>query len=282
MKKITKSIIALSVLAGLASCAKEQTPVTPDDNDGMVELTLTATQENPETRTYVGETTTDEVSKKTITAILWTEGDRMSVFDNTLTNYEFTLSSGAGETSGTFTGKVAENATLAFAFYPYSTSMSMSSETGILSGAELKSEQTAKDGSFDPETALMMGMISNNSIDMGSFAGYVKVTPKFNCKKITLESKSSDDKLSGKLGIMIGGNTTVTDPSNKVSISGDIKADKAYYIAVLPVEMTSGFKLIFTMEDGTEKYREGTKTLKIRASKVKNLGEIKDTDLKVD
>ena len=276
MKKITKSIIALSVLAGLASCAKEQTPVTPDDNDGMVELTLTATQENPETRTQIGETT-----QKT-TAILWTDGDRMSVFDDSLTNYEFTLSSGAGETSGTFTGKVAENATLAAAFYPYSKSMSINSETGILSGAELKSEQTAKDGSFDPETALMMGMISNNSIDMGSFAGYVKVTPKFNCKKITLESKSSDDKLSGKLGIMIGGNTTVTDPSNKVSISGDIKAGKAYYIAVLPVEMTSGFKLIFTMEDGTEKYREGTKTLKIRASKVKNLGEIKDTDLKVD
>ena len=122
---------------------------------------------------------------------------------------------------------------------------------------------------------------------MNNVVGYVKVTPNFDCKKITLESKSADDKLSGKVGVsydMMGKGLTYTysEASNKVSISGDIKAGKTYYIAVLPVEMKSGFKLTFTDENGTENYREGTNALKIEASKVKNLGEIKDTDLKVD
>ena len=288
MKKITKTIIALSVLAGLASCAKEQTPVAPEVNDGMKELTLTVTQENPETRTQIGETTTGENDKKT-TAVLWSEGDCLSVLDGT-NNNKFTLAAGAGTATGSFTGKVDENASYVFVVYPYNDAMKLdvSSNLAVISGAEIKSEQTAKEGSFDPETALMMSVFditSDKSFEMGNLVGYVKVTPQFDCKKITLESKSATDVLAGKLDMVYEPRrVTASNSSNKVSISGDIKAGKTYYIAALPVELSSGFKLIFTMDDnGTEKYRESSsdKVLKIVASKVKNLGTIEESQLSV-
>ena len=290
MKKITKTIIALSVLAGLVSCAKEQTPVTPDDNDGMVELTLTATQENPETRTQIGETTTGENDKKT-TAVLWSEGDCLSVFEAGSTkNNKFDLTGGIGTYSGTFKGTVASAVTSLVVIHPYNSDLSFDTSY-TLSGAKLEENQTATAGSFDPKTAALMagvvpGTSRSSSVELKNVVGYVKVTPKFDCKKITLESKSTGDKLSGTVSAEYknGGLTftsTGTGSSNKVSISGDIKAGSTYYIAVLPVEM-SGFKLSFTLSDGTVKFRVGSKTLNIEASKVKNLGEIEASQLTSD
>ena len=290
MKKITKTIIALSVLAGLASCAKEQTPVTPDDNDGMVELTLTATQENPETRTQIGETTTDQDGNKT-TAVLWSEGDCLSVLEVGGGNNKFDLTDGIGKETGTFKGTVTSTQTSLVVVHPYSGDLSFDQSTMTLSGAKLEENQTATAGSFDPKTAaLMAGVVpgtsrsSSSSVELKNVVGYVKVTPKFDCSKITLESKSTGDKLSGTVSAEYknGGLTfTSTGSSNKVSISGDIKAGSTYYIAVLPIEM-SGFKLSFTLSDGTVKYRVGSKTLNIEASKVKNLGEIEASQLTSD
>ena len=284
MKKITKTIIALSVLAGLASCAKEQTPVSPEVNDGKVDLTLSAEQEYSETRAAI-----DGTDK---TQIDWTTGDRLSVLELYGTaNNEFTLTGGAGTKNGTFSGTVSSTASILLVVYPYSSSLSLSGLS--LSGAELASDQAATEGSFDPKSALMAGVGSakSASVQMNNVVGYVKVTPNFDCKKITLESKSADDKLSGKVSVsydMMGKSLTYTysEASNKVSISGDIKAGKTYYIAVLPVELSSGFKLIFTMKDGAAKYLEDSgdsaKILKIEKSKVKNLGTWNEGDLKDD
>ena len=292
MKKITKSIIALSVLAGLASCAKEQTPVTPDDNDGMVELTLTATQENPETRTYVGETTTGDGGKKT-TPVLWSKDDCLSVLEVGGGNNKFDLTDGIGTYSGTFKGTVASAVTSLVVIHPYSGDLSFDQSTMKLSGAKLEENQTATVGSFDPKTAaLMAGVVpgtsrsSSSSVELENVVGYVKVTPKFDCSKITLQSKSADDKLSGTVSAEYKNEDLTfesTGSSNKVSIEGDIKSGNTYYIAVLPVNMESGFNLIFTMADGTEKYREGSsdKVLNIKASKVKNLGTIEESQLSV-
>ena len=286
MKKITKTIIALSVLAGLASCAKEQTPVTPEVNDGMMELTLTAEQENSETRAEAGKTTTAD--GKTTTPILWTTGDCLSVLDGT-NNNKFTLAAGAGTATGAFSGSVSESATNLFVFYPYSKDVSLF-ENAYLLGITLKSDQTATAGSFDPAAALMAAKTTatSTSVSLKNLVGYVKVTPQFDCKKISLVSNSASDALSGTIyaGFESDGTPVeeATSPSSRVSISGDIKAGSAYYIAVLPVKLKSGFKLVFTMSDGTEKYRESSSAniLNIEYSKVKNLGEIQDSALTKD
>ena len=284
MKKITKTVIALSVLAGLASCNKEQTPVAPEVNDGKIVLTLSAEQENSETRAAI-----DSKDSKVID---WTADDCLSVFEASLvgsaTNNKFTLTDGAGTNSGKFSGTVSSTSTSLIVIHPYSSSLSLSGLS--LTGAELKTEQTATAGSFDHATALMAGVIPGTStpksVTMNNVVGYVKVCPQFECQKITLESKSADDKLSGTVSATYnaasGLSFTSTGSSNKASIKGTIESGKTYYIAVLPVELTSGFKLIFTMKDGTEKYLEGTKTLSITKNKVWDLGAWKENELKVD
>ena len=102
MKKFTDTIIALSVLAGLAGCAKEETPVTPvtpePGKDGKITLTLTAGQENVETRTAI-----DANDSKVIN---WSEDDGILVFDGENNRCDFSLKAGAGTSIGTFEGEV--------------------------------------------------------------------------------------------------------------------------------------------------------------------------------
>ena len=78
MKIVSRTLIALAALAGLAGCAKEQysAPAIPDN--GKIALTFSAVHETPATKAQIGETTTDGEGIST-TAVLWSKGDRISV-----------------------------------------------------------------------------------------------------------------------------------------------------------------------------------------------------------
>ncbi len=260
-------------LAGFIACDKEQ--VSNPVNVEKVTLTFSAGQEGVGTRAAI-----DAADSKVIN---WTAGDKLSVFDGT-SNNQFDLTSGAGTAIASFSGTVASSATALAVLHPYQAAASYDGTK--ISGVVLKSEQTAVAGSFDPAAALMAttGDASSKSVSLKNAVGYIKVTPQFACKKISLESKSSDDALSGtgEITFDASGNPTLsaTSGSSKVSISGSLEAGKTYYIAVLPVELKSGFKLIFKMSDDSERYREsGSNVLTVAKNKVVNLGSVKATDI---
>ena len=275
MKTLVRTVLGLGVLAGLAGCAKENIiPDGPSDGE-MVKVTFSATQEGAQTRTSVG------ADGK---AVNWSEPDAISVFDGT-SNTKYTLTSGAGETSATFDSDAEiQKADSYIALYPYQSGVSMSD--GTLSNVTLKSEQTAVVGSFDPGAALMLAQTESGSLSLAfkNVVGYVKVTPMFDCKKITFVRNGESGILAGKLSLKMNGDTPsiagIMDGSPSVSISGDIKSGSAYYIAVLPVTLSSGFRLVFTDAAGKEKYRESSKDPDINKSKVVNLGAISESDLK--
>ncbi len=277
MKTLFRTIVGLGVLAGLAGCAKENiSPDGPSDGE-MVKVTFSATQEGAQTRTSVG------ADGK---AVNWSEPDAISVFDGTR-NTKYTLTSGAGETSAMFDSDAEiQKADNYIALYPYQSGVSMSD--GTLSNVTLKSEQTAVAGSFDPEAALMLAQTESGSLSLNfkNVVGYVKVTPMFDCKKITFVRNGESGIFAGKLSLKMNGDTPsiagIMDGSSSVSISGDIKAGSAYYIAVLPVTLSSGFRLVFTDAAGKEKYRESSKDPDINKSKVVNLGAISESDLQED
>ena len=286
MKKITKTIIALSVLAGLASCTKEQTitPVTPDVNDRTIALSLTAGQENSETRAAI--------DKSTSTVINWAKNDKISVFDGNKTNCDFKLKDADdGKSSGTFSGMVGKTSATGYtALYPYQSSAKY--DGSKISGVVLKAEQTATAGSFDPEAALMCAQSSSADDALGfkNVVGYVKFTTDFDCSKVALVSNTDTDVLAGTAEITPGDEpaVTVTDgtSSSQISItpasgSGTI-AKGTYYIAVMPGTLAKGFKLVFTMTNGTEKYKGSSNSLEIKRNKVVLLGDIKSADLKIN
>ena len=278
MKKITNTIIALSVLVGLASCAKEQAPVTPEtENNGMISLTLTAGQANSETRAAISSTDSKVIN--------WSKDDKISVFDGDKNNREFTLKDDdAGKTTGTFTGAVTKTSTSGYtALYPYQSSASY--DGSKISGVVLSAAQTATAGSFDPKAALMYAKstTADGALEFKNIVGYVKFTTDFECKQITLVSKTSTDVLAGTAEITPGADQLVSATSGTSSqvtltaASGNIAAG-TYYIALLPGTI-NGFRLIFTMTDDSRKYKESSNGLEIKSNGVKKLGTISDNNL---
>lgn len=277
--------------------------------------------------------------------INWTAGDKISIFDGATENagvQMFTLATGDGTTSATFTGSAADAATY-YALYPYAvgeTSRPVSQaeaeaaagsasryldswkryiedgneamvqsdmpRRGIsaenqaiilaylknqpigtpgvaLDGSSIKgvvipAEQTATAGSADP-TAMVMVAKGNDkdALQFKNVCAYVKVTPQFNCTAICLKSNGAEN-LAGKMTVNYNdGEPTITvtaDGTNTVYLVGDITADNAYYIAVRPEALASGFTIEF-LTAGDKKYyaRSTSKTLALARSNVKNLGE---------
>ncbi len=274
MKAITKATMALAALLGLAGCAKENL-CSPEKNlSGNTTVTLTADQENTGTKA--------EISSENSKLINWTKDDAITVIDGEGKNVKFTLTNGAGTTTGKFESKEASPATSYTALYPYQKDVTLQTAFNIttLKGVVLKSEQTAVSGSFDPEAALMTGTTGDGSTNLSfkNIVGFVKLTPTVSCKKITLTGTSSA-ALAGTADITMNNEglpvATVKDKaSSSVSISGDIEAGKTYYIAIFPAEMES-FSLTFTASDGQNTCKTSDKPLTIKRNYVTNLGGVK-------
>ena len=277
MKKFTHTIIALSVLAGLAGCAKGETPVTPDNN-GRITLTLTAGKENVETRTAI-----DANDSKVIN---WSENDGIIVFDGENNSYDFYLKDGAGTSTGTFEGEVyATSADGYTALYPH---LAAECENGKVKGVELSCDQRATAGGFDPLAAVMYAQSTSADgvLVFRSVVGFVKFTTDFECSQIAIVSNNSSNALAGTFDITPGTvpSVSVTSGSSYFEVSlaaaseGNI-APGTYYIALLPGKLADGFKLVFTMPDGSRKYRATANSLEIKSNGVKKLGTIKESDL---
>ena len=288
MKKFTIAIIALSVLAALAGCAKEEaqvTPVTPEPgNDGKITLTLTAEQANSETRTAI-----DANDSKVVN---WSEYDGITVFDGGNYDCNFHLIAGAGTSTGTFEGDVLVTSADGYtALYPSQVAPYLNSPTyanGKIEGLVLKRAQTATAGGFDPKAALMYAQSTSADgvLVFRTVVGYVKFTTEFECSQVAIVSNNSSDALAGTIDITPGTVPSVSVTSGTSSFevslaasSGNIAAG-TYYIALLPGTLAQGFKLVFTMPDGSRKYRATANSLEIKSNGVKKLGTINATDLK--
>lgn len=260
--------MTLAALAGLAGCAKENADSPEKNPTGNTLVTLTANQENAETKA--------EISTTDSKVINWKKDDAITVIDGDGKNVEFTLTEGEGTRSGKFKGEVSKTADSYIALYPYQKDVTASE--GALNGVVLKSEQTAVAGSFDPEAALMMAESEAGSLSFKNIVGFVKVTPTFSCARITLVSNNSESKLAGTADItMTDGKptATITDgASSSVSIVGNIEAGKTYYIAILPEILADGFRLVFTTSYGQDTYKSTTKQLEIKRNYVTNLGNV--------
>ncbi len=273
MKTFTKAIIALSALAAVAGCAKEQTNDSVISNiDRTIPLSLTAGQEDEDAITRAAVNATD--SK----VIDWSKGDCLSVFDGVNANCKFTLDdASAGKSVGTFSGKVSQTSAAGYAaLYPYQSAASY--DGSKISGVVLKSEQTAVPGSFDPEAALMCAKSAKagESLSFRNLVGFLKFTTTFECKAVTLVSNNANDVLAGTIEVTPGDDPTFSVTSgatHKISLSpatGNLAAG-TYYIAILPGTLSKGFKLIFTMTDGSQKYKSSVKSWEFPRKKVNNI-----------
>ena len=261
-------MMAFAAIVSFASCSSEDNNTTIENESATKVMTFTATQEG------------NEASTRAIlsgTNIHWDSEDKISIFDGT-NNKQFTLKDGKGTPNATFTGEALESGSYT-AVYPYQSTASLSGND--VTNVTLPATQTATDNSFDKNAALMMAQSNSNTLNFKNVVGYVKVKPTFNCTRIDLKALDNSAVLAGTGTVSYNGGEPTLDLSETkdyaITLRGDIKANKYYYIAVPPVTLKAGWTIQFTASDGKVYSRKGTKTITFTRNKVTNLGEFATT-----
>ncbi len=259
---VKKSLYAIAMIIAMAGCSKEN--VSPEKKA----IKLNISQENVTTRAAINQTNAKQ--------IIWSAGDKISVFDEDLSNNAFTLTSGEGSTSGSFEGTVSKEGKYSV-LYPYQQDAIFDGTK--LSSVTLSSTQKAVEGSFDPSVALMTGEGDTDRLQLNNAIGYIKLTPGIDCTAINFKSNDDSQYLSGDITITFDENgAPIIDggSQNYVTLTGDIKAGSTYYLAVIPAKLTDGFTISFTTTDGTVYSRESSegKTLEIKRNCVTDLGAV--------
>ena len=269
-----KSVLAIAGILTLASCSSSEDFFTENlgDNNKSVKMTFTASQENGSaTRTAIG-------TEGGETKIHWSKGDIIKVTNGTETN-DFTLTAGQGTTKATFNGEISESATY-YAIYPNQDGVSFSGNK--FSGVQLKATQEAKEGSFDPEAAIMVAKSNGTNLPFKNVVAYFKVTPTFDCSEIVVTAHKSTDALAGKFDVAIDGEGTpsisnITNKSREVKLTGTITANKDYYILLLPGTFEYGFSVTLKPKDDTTKkyFKQKNTSFTLNRNDLWNLGQMK-------
>ena len=272
MKKYIQSMMAFAAIVSFASCSSEDNNSTIENESATKVMTFTAMQEGDSQSTRAAISSTD--SK----VINWEEGDQISIFDGT-NNKQFTLKDGKGTPNATFTGEALESGSYT-AVYPYQSTASLSGND--VTNVTLPATQTATDNSFDKNAALMMAQSNSNTLNFKNVVGYVKVKPTFNCTRIDLKAFDNSAVLAGTGTVSYNNGEPTLDLSETkdyaITLRGDIKANKYYYIAVPPVTLKAGWTIEFTAKDNGKLYsRKGTNPITFTRNKVTDLGEFATT-----
>lgn len=244
----TRNILYLSLAFLAMSCAKEITPETEVSADvKYVDVEFTAGIET--------KTTLADGNK-----VIWTAGDKVSVFDNSATaethNNEFAAA--ASEATSVIYGSVPADATEFYALYPYRQVATIAGT--VISNCYLNPIQAAKAGSFNNNQAPMIGKAdAQNNFTFKNLVSHIKVNvpeDMTDVKSITLMG-NNNEAITGVFSADWNGGepvVTITSPETyaTVRVNNGAMAPGDYYITVLPVEFKNGFTVIYGKTDGTQ------------------------------
>lgn len=236
------------LLFAVSSCSVDNT--TPVPSDPRVRMEFTAG--TPGTRTAINSDN----------SVSWTDNDAISVFDGTYNN-EFTISSGVGSSSATFSGTAIESDTY-YALYPYSADAACS---GNIISSVLPENQFGGYNTFTPGTNPSVAVSDGNTLAFHNVAGLVRVTlpdgysGERTVRKIQL---SADQSLAGPYTVDMSGSSysavaTAETPAGvslaPLNSDSDFINGTEFYLVVLPGSYTN-LKMSVIFTDGS--YMTGT------------------------
>ena len=268
MKKINIFFAAALLLA--ASCAKEQIPSTSNEPK-LVE------------KTFVADAAMTKTSLVGGSKVVWTEGDKISVFDNkSNANNPFESSSINGN-GACFTGYVAEGATEYVAVYPYRYGTSYDATNKKITTTYPIIQKAVK-GSFDNNLNVSVAVSNGETLQFKNIGALLKVTiPEglTNVRAISLANEST--RMSGKFVVALAadGTFTVTGDGNDTNASREVSLDNGgqpmepgdYYIVVMPGTYKKMFLAVTTMTDELYVKFSTKENVVIASNQVINLGE---------
>jgi len=244
-------IILLAALVAfplVAACNKEnaESGIMPDDEAGLVSLTLSAT----------GETEDEAAPKVTFNDAnnaRWENSDHIAVFDGS-GKRDFSLKSGTNTgATALFEGTVASGYSNLYTVYPYAAASSLSGSNVTVS---VPSEQTVSaSNKVDPSAIVSVGKVNTStmSVEFKQVCGLVSfVIATDNIYKVIIEGTNiaGTATVASETGVL----SSVSSASGKITVSysgGGNFAQGKYYVAVLPGTTGEGdFSVAFVHEDG--------------------------------
>ena len=267
-----KFIFSFAVVAAMfASCSQDADLEIVDNGAKAEAITSVNASSESGTRAVVDGT-----------SIKWQTGDKLGVLGTNTSseakNTAYTLSSGEGTTTGSFTNNDSEINTISATMYPYQEGAAWDATNSKLT-LEIPSVQTGVKGSFDPKAAIMYAFGSSTDQALKLAVNFLKVTigaGETNVHSITISSTTT--VLSGKMEVTSSSVTaapegtfksvTLTAGANKCFEAGD------YYIAVKAGDIVSPYvSYVYYNNDhtATEKTKAGTTTLAFDGKNVRGI-----------
>ena len=247
----------------LAACQAVEPAPSPGEEAPVGEMTFRASSEVA-TRAYVDGLT-----------VLWDASDELAVYDDAGSEKAvFTLKSGAGTSSATFSGKVSSAATAFYAAYPGASVSSASGQTLTLS---LPAAQKLVEGGRNLDPAALVGVAATSGNDLQFKNVVAAIRFKLDVDDIVSVSLKggSDEPLAGtvKVDAATGNVTEVTEGFSEVVLTpaGETFAKGQYVITLLPGSFSRGVVLTFTARDGSTVVRENANALTITRSHLLDL-----------
>lgn len=249
-KTMKKVFFYIAVFAAMVSCAKVETP-TQEEQGSKLNI-ITATVKNDATKVAIS------TSDYTLFDHLWQTGDQVSVIDGT--NKLYTLATGNGERTATFSGESALSGTTPYyAIYPYDIAATLDGSTITTT---FPATQTYTPGSYDKAALVMIGKgedADNFGFKLASSIIQITLTPStsYTVKKVEITANGGES-IAGTAQVNYDDgmpNVTMTDGVPTVSVTfGDGLAMTAgtpytFYVALPAVTLSSGVSVAVTDSD---------------------------------
>lgn len=264
-----KHIVLVAAALALAACGNEEILENNESGStGKVHMTFTAGM--LQTRTSL-QPADDEGNS----AVHWTAGDAIAIYDGTVTNKFTTEDNGA---TADFTGEVTKGSTNYTAFYPYTDDGTLTLDNTAITFT-LPATQTATAGGFaeglNPSWA--QATDGSKNLTFQNLCALAKFTVKAEgVTEVTLTANNTGDALAGELTYTIAdGTLTATgSASRSVTLTGTFTKGEEYYFVVAPGTLTGGITLNY-MGDGGKTYVKTTQSeVTFTAGKITKLGAL--------
>lgn len=249
MKKTMMIAASLAVLAGCAKVEAPQQEATQEENGVQV---ITAFVKEDATKVAISS------DDNTLFDHKWQAGDEISLFDNG-TNRQYTLKTGAGDRSATFSGATLSETTPYYALYPYNSEATIAGSTITTT---FPAVQTYTAGGYDPAALVMIAQSADaNSFGfkLASSILQITLTPTSDYTVKTVEiTANGGESIAGTGNVDWNeGNPTVTMTSGVPTVTVSFGEGVAlttgtpytFYVALPAVTLSSGVSVAVTGSD---------------------------------
>ena len=283
-----KKRIIFGILAAFAICSCQVEEI----DETAKESTLEVIKEAKVFTAIIDDTTSPE-TRTSLDAegnVLWKQGDQVSVFAGSTVNEQYQVTDVSDGKTAASLNKVSDPGFVAgtgidhnVAFYPYASTAAIAKSAGsyIISDITLPATQTYAEGSFGNGAfpmAAVTGSTGDKNLKFKNVLGGLKLQLKGTASIASISiTGNNNEVLCGATEVTVANGDTpsinLTDASAKTvtldcgaGVALDSETATSFIIALPPITMTGGFKVIVTDTEGKQMEIKTTKSQTITRS----------------